>query len=157
MILLRNLRILLTMVIYLVSIQTTLYSCLAAVHVFYLKSCRSFSTVVRKFIFGRPTFPFPSGVHVKAVSSLTWFYLGYLYLTHHVAIYLSKVLLRHLNKIVSSLLLLLPHSFHISYPYNNTGLTSVLYTVSLVVMCFYLSSIFGWTSWKMSLFFKLCW
>ena len=117
----------------------------------------SFSIVDRHLVFGRPTFLLPSGVQVYAVSHLLFLSIRRICPTHFHLLNLTSVLivfnfvfirisrfdttyghlicrirLKHLRKKNVSNFLLSPlFIFHVSLPYNNTGLTNVLKSLNL--------------------------
>ena len=115
----------------------------------------SFSIVDRHIVFGRPTFLLPSGVQVNAVSHLLFLSIHRICPTHFHLLNLTSVLivfsfvfarisrlstyghricrirLKHLKKNVSNFLLPPSLIFHVSLPYNNTGITSVLKSLNL--------------------------
>ena len=124
---------------------------LASFQLFHPSIRLSFSIVDRHVVFGRPTFLLPSGVQVSAVSQLLFFSIRRICPTHFHLLILTSVLivfnfvfarisrfdttyghricrirLKHLKKNVSNFLLSPSLIFHVSLPYNNTGLTSVL-------------------------------
>ena len=124
---------------------------LASFQLFHPSIRLSFSIVDRHVVFGRPTFLLPSGVQVSAVSQLLFFSIRRICPTHFHLLILTSVLivfnfvfarisrfdttyghricrirLKHLKKKVSNFLLSPSLIFHVSLPYNNTGLTSVL-------------------------------
>ena len=126
-------------------------TCLASFQLFHPSIRLSFSIVDRHVVFGRPTFLLPSGVQVSAVSQLLFFSIRRICPTHFHLLILTTVLivfnfvfarisrfdttyghricrirLKHLKKNVSNFLLSPSLIFHVSLPYNNTGLTSVL-------------------------------
>ena len=129
---------------------------LASFQLFHPSMRLSFSIVDRHVVFGRPTFLLLSGVQVNAVSHLLFLSIRRICPTHFHLLNLTSVLivfnfvfarisrfdttyghricrirLKHLKKNVSDFLLSPSLIFHISLPYNNTGLTSVLKSLNL--------------------------
>ena len=116
----------------------------------------SFSIVDRHVVFGQPTFHLPSGVQVNAVSHLLFLSIRRICPTHFHLLNFTSVLivfnfvfarisrfdtmfghricrirLKHLKKNLCNFLLSPSLIFHVSLPYNNTGLTSVLKSLNL--------------------------
>ena len=129
---------------------------LASFQLFHSSMRLSFSIVDRHVVFGRPTFLPPSGVQVNAVSHLLFLSIRRICPTHFHLLNLTSVLIvfnfvfarisrfdttyshricrirfKHLKKNVSNFLLSPSLIFHVSLPYNNTGLTSVLKSLNL--------------------------
>ena len=129
---------------------------LASFLLFHPSMLLSFSIVDRHVVCGRPTFLLPSGVQVNAVSHLLFLSIRRICPTHFHLLNLTSVLivfnfvfarisrfdatygyqicrtrLKHLKKNLSNFLLSPLLIFHVSFPYNNTGLTSVLKSLNL--------------------------
>ena len=129
---------------------------LASFQLFHPSMRLSFSIVDRHVVFGRPTFLLPSSIQVNAVSHLlflsirricpTLFHL--LNLTSLLIVFnlvfarisrfdttygyrICRIRLKNLKKNISNFLLSPSFIFHVSLPYNNTGLTSVLKSLNL--------------------------
>ena len=115
----------------------------------------SFSKVDRHVVFGRPTFLLPSGVQFNAVSHLLFlsirricptnfhllnftsglivFNFVFARISRFDATYghrICRIRLKHLKKMYLTFCSL-SFIFHVSLPYNNTGLTSVLKSLNL--------------------------
>ena len=129
---------------------------LASFQLFHPNMCLSFSIVDRHVVFGRPTFFLPSVVQASAVSHLLFLSIRSICPTHFRLLNLTSVLivfnfvfarisrfdttyghricrirLKHLKKNVSNFMLSPSLIFHVSLPYKNTGLTSVLKSLNL--------------------------
>ena len=145
---------------------------LASFQLFYPSMHLSFSIVDRHVVFGRPNFLLPSGVQVNAVSHLLLLSIRRICPTHFHLLNLTSVLivfkfvfariyrfdttyghricrirLKHFKKHIFNFLLSPSFVFHVSLPYNNTCLTSVLKKTSIYISMFiYLNSIFALVS-----------
>ena len=137
--------------VHLLQLALSAATCLASFQLFHPSMRLSFSIVDRHVVFGQPTFLLPSGVQVNAVSHLLFLSICRICPTHFHLLNLTSVLivfnyvfarislidttyghricrirLKRLKKNECNFLLSPLFIFHVSLPYNNTDLISVL-------------------------------